>query len=161
MGWTWDMSSTVSAMVAVAGTLLGSVATYLFQRNAFDRQTRVARDERYRSERLAAYAEFAAAATDLRRAAYDRWHRYQEEPSGNAFFAARDEYYKLYAEARNSQLKLRLLTDHRDLAELGYQAVELATDIKDADSEPERARRGENAKVALDNFVEAASADLR
>lgn len=156
------MSSTVSAIVAVAGTLLGSAATYLFQRNAADRQMRVARDERYRSERLAAYAEFATAVTDLRRAAYDRWHRYQEVSGGSsAFTAARDEYYKLYAVARNSQLKLRLLTGDRDLTELAHQAVERATEIKDADSEPERAKRGEYAKAALDDFVEAASGDLR
>ncbi|MFF5294396.1 hypothetical protein [Paractinoplanes globisporus] len=144
---TWDMSSTVSATVAVAGTLLGSAATYLFQRNASDRQMRVARDERYWSQRLAAYAEFAAAVTDLRRAAYDRWHRYQEEPSGNAFTAARDEYYKLYAEPRNSQLKLRLLTGDQNLTELAHQAVEQATEIKDAESEPERAKRGDHAKA--------------
>jgi hypothetical protein len=151
----------VSAIVAVAGTLLGSTATFLFQRNTADRQMRGTRDERYRSERLAAYAEFANAVTDLRRAAYDRWHRYQEEPSGNAFTAARDDYYKLYAEARNSQLKLRLLTGDQELTELAHQAVERATEIKDAESEPERAKRGDYAKVALDNFVKAASADLR
>jgi hypothetical protein len=155
------MSSAVGAIVAVAGTLLGSVATYLFQRNATDRQARVAREERHRTERVSAYVEFAAAATDLRRAAYDRWHRYQEEPAGNAFIVARDEYYRLYAEARNSQIKLKLLTGHQHLAELAYHAVEVATEIKDAASEPERVERGENAKMALDHFVEAASADLR
>ena len=155
------MSSTVSAIVAVAGTLLGSSATYFFQRNATDRQTRAARDERHRSERLSAYAEFAGIATDLRRAAYDRWHRFQEEPTGNAFIAARDEYHRLYAEARNSQLKLRLLTRNRSLVELAYQATECANEIKDAASAPERVERGKIAEATLDNFVEAASADLR
>jgi hypothetical protein len=136
----------VSAVVAVAGTLLGSTATYLFQRSTAERQERVARTERYRSERLVVYTEFAAAVTDLRRAAYDRWHRYREEPEGTDFTVARDEYYRVYAEARNVQLKLRLLTGDQELVQLAHQAVERATEIKDADTEPERAKRGESAK---------------
>jgi hypothetical protein len=154
------MDSVLSAVVAVAGTLLGSIATYVFQRSAAERQERAARAERHRAERLAVYTEFAAGATDLRRAAYDRWHRHQEEPEGKAFIAARDEYYRLYAEARNAQLKLRLLTGDRSLVQLAHDAVERATEIKDADTEPERAKRGERAKDALDAFVTAAAAQL-
>lgn len=155
------MDSVVNAIVAVAGTLLGSTATYLFQRNTAERNERVARAERYRSERLAVYTEFAAAVTDLRRAAYDRWHRYQEAPESNAFTAARDEYYRLYAEARNAQIKLELLTSDQELVQLAHQAVERATEIKDADVEAERARRGESAKETLHAFVTTASARLR
>ena len=151
----------VSAVVAVAGTLLGSTATYLFQRNTTDRQERIARAERYRYERLAVYTEFAAAVTDLRRAAYDRWHRHQEEPQGSASTAARDEYYRLYTEARNAQIKLNLLTDDQKLVQLAQQAVERATEIKDANAEPERAERGDIAKQALDAFVTTASTRLR
>jgi len=151
----------LSAVVAVAGTLLGSIATYVFQRSFAERQERASRAERYRAERLAVYTEFAAAATDLRRAAYDRWHRYQEQPESDAFTAARDEYYRVYAEARNAQLKLRLLTGDQELVQLAHDAVERATEIKDAGTEPERAERGVRAKDALDAFVATASAQLR
>jgi hypothetical protein len=54
------------------------------------------------------YTEFAGAVTDVRLAAYDRWHRYQEDPDSPAFAAARDEYWKLYGVPRNVQLKLRV-----------------------------------------------------
>ena len=155
------MSSMVSAIVAVIGTLLGATATYVFQRIDADRKDRVLRIERFRQERLAVYAEFAGAVTDLRRAAYDRWHRYQEESNSPAFAAARDEYYRLYAVARNVQLKLRLLTDDTDLVRVAHEAVERATEIKDADTEPERQHRGEQAKQALDDFISAASGRLR
>ena len=100
------MESVLSAVVAVVGTLLGSVATYWFQRSSAERQERVAQAQRHRAERLAVYTEFAAAVTDLRRAAYDRWHRYQEGAQDRAFADARDGYYRQYAEARNAQLKL-------------------------------------------------------
>jgi hypothetical protein len=155
------MDSVVNAIVAVAGTLLGSTATYLFQRSSTDRHERVARAERYRSERLAVYTEFAAAVTDLRRAAYDRWHRYQDDPESEAFTGARDEYYRLYTEARNVQIKLELLTSDNELVELAHQAVERATEIKDADIEAERVKRGESAKETLNAFVTTASARLR
>jgi hypothetical protein len=155
------MSSAVSAIVAVIGTLLGATATYIFQRIDADRKDRSLRSEKFRQERLAVYTEFAGAVTDLRLAAYDRWHRYQEDPNSPAFAAARDEYWKLYGVARNVQLKLRLLTDDADLVRLVHEAVERASEIKDADTEPERQHRGEQAKQALDDFLSAASSRLR
>jgi membrane protein YqaA with SNARE-associated domain len=49
-----------SALIAVAGTLLGSVSTFVFQRAGADRAERAARFDQRRQERLAMYAEFAA-----------------------------------------------------------------------------------------------------
>ena len=155
------MTSIVSAIIAVVGTLLGATATYVFQRIDADRKDRIARAERLRQERLAVYAELAAAVTDVRRAAHDRWHRHQEDPDGAAFTAARDHYYKVYAVARNVQLKLRLLTDDTDLVAVARTAWERAVEIKDADEEEERRRKGEQAKQALDAFILAASERLR
>jgi hypothetical protein len=155
------MESVLSAIIAIIGTLLGSATTYAFQRASSDRTERIARIERFRQERLAVYTEFAGAITDLRRAAYDRWHRYQESPEGAEFAIARDEYYRIYSSTKNIQIKLRLLTDDVELAELAHHAVERATEIKDADAEQDRAVRGERAKLALDAFVTRASARLR
>jgi hypothetical protein len=70
--WLWSaaldngMDSVVGAIVAVAGTMLGSTATYLFQRSLIDRQERVARADCYCSERLATYVAFVAASSTLR-----------------------------------------------------------------------------------------------
>ncbi|MEW9530400.1 hypothetical protein [Microbispora sp. NPDC049125] len=154
------MEAVLSGLIGVLGTLLGSVVTYYFQRQSAERTERIARTERLRQERLAAYSEFAGAATDLRRAAYDRWHRYEEDPQGGEFNAARDEYYRLYAVARNAQLRLRLLTGDRDLVESAHMAVERATEIVKADTEEDRASRGEIARHALDAFVSAAARRL-
>jgi hypothetical protein len=156
-----DMTSIVSAIIAVVGTLLGATTTYVFQRIDAIRKDRIARNERFRQERLAVYTELAAAVTDLRRAAHDRWHRHQEDPDGPAFAAARDHYYRVYAVARNVQLKLRLLADDTDLVEVAQQAWERAAEIKDADEEQERRWKGEQAKQALDAFILAASRRLR
>jgi hypothetical protein len=155
------MTSVVSAIIAVVGTLLGATTTYIFQRIDADRKDRIAQTERFRQERLAVYTELAAAVTELRRAAHDRWHRHQEDPDGAAFAAARDHYYKVYAVAQNVQLKLRLLTDDADLVEVAQQAWVWATEIKDTDKEQERRRKGDQAKEALDAFILAASGRLR
>jgi hypothetical protein len=154
------MSSVASAIIAVVGTLLGATATYIFQRVDADRKDRVARAERFRQERLGVYIEFAAAVTDVRRAAHDRWYRRQEDPDAAAFAAARDHYYKVYAAARNVQLKLRLLTDDTDLLDVAQQAWERVAEIKDRDTEQERKVKGEQAKQALDAFIVAAAGRL-
>ena len=55
------MSSVVSAIVAVIGTLLGATASYVFQRIDADRKDRLLRSEKFRQERLGVHTEFAGA----------------------------------------------------------------------------------------------------
>jgi hypothetical protein len=150
-----------STLIAVAGTLLGSASTYLFQRASANRADQATRIEQRRQERLAMYAEFVGAATALRASAYDRWHRHQEDPDGPSYLAARDDYYQSYERARSAYTKLRLLTSSQQLVERADATIEQATQIKDADTEADRAARGGEAKRALDAFLNAASADLR
>ncbi|MDQ4033704.1 MAG: hypothetical protein M3332_16240 [Actinomycetota bacterium] len=52
-------------MIAVAGTLLGSIVTYVFQRVNAGRAERFARQEPLRQERIATYSGFAGAITEL------------------------------------------------------------------------------------------------
>ena len=155
------MNAVLSSLIAVMGTLLGSVATYVFQRRGVEIAESRAQRELLRRERLGVFAEFAGAATDLRRAAYDHWHRERDSPGTDAFVSARDEYYKLYVAARNLELRLRLVTDDDELAGMAHEAVERATKIKDAGSEDDRAAAGNLAKDALDEYMRAASARLR
>jgi hypothetical protein len=154
----------VKDFVGLAGTIVGALITlvgvWLTQRRTDIRvrvaseQERIDRElERIRQERLAIYTDFAGAVTDLRRAAHDRWHRHQEDPDGPPFAAARDHYYRVYAVARNVQLKLRLLDDDMDLIEAAQQAWERAAEIRDTDKDQERKRKGEQAKQALDAFI--------
>jgi hypothetical protein len=58
------------------------------------------------------------------------------------------------------QLRLRFLTNDDELVQSAHVAVERATEIKDADTEAERTKRGEAAKRALDAFVSTASTRL-
>src|SRR5690242_21844969 len=62
------MSAVLVSLIAVAGTLLGSLSTYLFQRRTALHTERVTREERLRQDRLAACGTFAAVITEVKRA---------------------------------------------------------------------------------------------
>lgn len=154
------MEALIGSAVAVVGTLLGSIVTFVFQRNALARQESTSRAERHRAERLAAYTDFAAAATDLRRVSFDRLHRQREDPEGAAAVTARDDYYRRLSAARQAVLKLRLLSADPELAELAQKAVEAAR-IDDKSSPTDAVKAGREARAALDAFIEAAAGQLR
>jgi hypothetical protein len=151
----------VGALITLVGVWLTQRRTDVRERTKSE-QDRIKRDlERARQERLAVYTELAGAVTDLRRAAHDRWHRFHEDPDGPRFVAARDHYCRVYAVARNVQLRLRLLDDDADFVEAAKQAWERAAEIRDADEDQERKRKGEQAKHALNTFILTASRRLR
>jgi hypothetical protein len=60
-----------ASIIAVAGTLLGSTTTYVFQRLTAGHAEEFARNEQLRQERLAAYSAYAGAEADRLGAAAD------------------------------------------------------------------------------------------
>ena len=60
------MAVVVTSLIAVAGTLMGSGLTYMFQRWNVGRAEEFARLDRLRQERMAAFSAFAGAVTDHR-----------------------------------------------------------------------------------------------
>ncbi|WP_051027586.1 hypothetical protein [Nocardia higoensis] len=81
----------LTALIAVAGTLLGAIITHWFQRSAAERAAQHAVLERLRQDRLLAYSAFATAAMDYRRQQVDRWHSVRRDPSSEAIRAIRLE----------------------------------------------------------------------
>src|SRR5689334_10935454 len=69
------MGGALTSLVAVAGTLLGSTLTYVFQRRTAGRAEQFARGERLRQERLSAYSAFAEAVMDYRHEELTVWLR--------------------------------------------------------------------------------------
>ncbi|MFI6299337.1 hypothetical protein ACIBEJ_47635 [Nonomuraea sp. NPDC050790] len=154
------MESTVAALIAVVGTLLGAAVTHMFQarKSAQDRQA--ARGERLWQERLAAYSSFAEALTDFRRVQNDRWHLEQEDSTSEAFIRMRDESYKDRAKVTAAMFRLRLLSSDERLNDLAARALTEAEDIPNAINEADRAARGQAARNLLREFVETASQQI-
>jgi hypothetical protein len=76
------MDAAWASLIAVGGTLLGSLTTHLFQRLNNDRAERLALQRRLREERLASYSAFIAALVEYRRTQYDRVNRRIEDAEG-------------------------------------------------------------------------------
>ena len=155
------MDSIIASLAAITGVVLGSVLTYLFQaRNARQAQE-FARDQQLRHERLAAYSEFAGIVTDFRRSENDRWHREREDPRGAPFISARDESYQLRAKATAAMCRVQLASGDTGLSQLAERALDATTEIHMATDYDDRATRGEKARLALQDFLLAASRHVR
>lgn len=150
----WGMSAVLVSLIAVAGTLLGSLSTYLFQRRTAIHAERVAREERLRQDRLAACGSFAAAITEVKRAVITAWFR-KEEPD-DEWRAAMTEADRMGAAAEAAHLRLLLLTDsavlHRSADAVSAQIAVLRAATNKAELED---REGDFA-TAREAFIAAA-----
>jgi hypothetical protein len=110
------MSAVLVSLIAVAGTLLGSFTTYLFQRRTALHAEAVARNERLRQDRLAACGAFAAAITEVKRAVITAWFR--RNIQDDEWRAAMTEADRVGATAEGAFVRMLLLTDDVDLRRL-------------------------------------------
>ncbi len=90
----------------------------------------------------------------------DRWHLEQADPSSPEFVAAREDSYKLRANATAAMCRVRLVCGKPGLSELAQDAINATTEVHQARDEQDRASRGERARLALDQFVTDASAQV-
>ncbi|MEV6011966.1 hypothetical protein AB0M29_34780 [Streptomyces sp. NPDC051976] len=150
-----------TSVVAVVGTLLGSVITHGFQRVRDRRGELFARSEALRQERMAAYSAFASAVEDYRRGQADRWYRKLEDPDGGTFFAARDETHRLRTVARQSLYRVKLLTDDAEVVLAAERAYWCTWDVSNARDQSDRDARDAQARGAIESFVSGASPLVR
>ena len=139
---------------------MGAGASYFFQTRSSARTERFAREQQRRTERVAAYSAFASAATELRRAQYDRWHRKNEDPAGQPAKAARVEAFRLRGVIQHAYFVVQLLTPSSKTAELARAAYEACASIHKADSKDDLSARGNAAEQALSEFIVGASAEI-
>ncbi|WP_344821452.1 hypothetical protein [Actinocorallia longicatena] len=145
------------SIVAALAALSGSTLTYLFQRRTARDNERFSREQRLWQERVAAYSSFVAAATDFRRSQNDRWHLEREDPQSAPFIAAREESYRLRAQATAAACRVRLVCGDPEIGRHAQRALDIATDVHLGIDENDRATRGAAARQALDEFLTMAS----
>nr|WP_206442743.1 hypothetical protein [Streptomyces boncukensis] len=150
-----------TSVVAVAGTLLGSVVTHVFQRSAARRSERFARSEALRQERIATYSACAAALEEYRRGQTERWYRKREDADGAAFHAARDEAHRLRTAARQVLYRVTLLTDDRTVTLAAERAYDRIRDLSTPEDPALWRARDTEAKQAIEAFVSCASPLVR
>lgn len=155
------MEAIWTSVVAVLGTLLGSLVTYIFQRLASVRSEEFTRSEALRHERTATYSAFAATVEDYRWGQANRWFRLQEDPDGEAYITARDEAHRLRTVARQALYRVKLLTDEPEVVVAAEHAYECTRVVSDAQVHADWGARSAEAKQAIEAFVSRAAPLVR
>jgi hypothetical protein len=155
------MEALWTSVVAVVGTLLGSVVTHTFQRLTARRSELFTRAEALRQERITTFTAFAAAAEDYRRGQADRWYRRQRDPEGEPYLSARDEAHQLRTAARQALYRVELLTDEREVVQAAEQAYACTRDVSTAREPAEHRAYDAAAKRAIEAFVSRAAPLVR
>ncbi|MFI9381501.1 hypothetical protein [Kutzneria sp. NPDC052558] len=157
------MTTWLASVIAVAGTLLGSISTYVFQRAGAARAERFTRDQRLREERIAAYSAYAAAITDLRRGVITLWFTRRRHADGAdpEVWSARAEADRLGAAAAHARFRVRLLAGDDALVALAIAAAEPIGDIAAAADRTELTGHEERSEQALGAFITAAGDQIR
>jgi hypothetical protein len=145
----------VTSVVAVVGTLLGSLATHYFQRRNWADAERFSRNERLRQERVSAYTAFGGALVNLRRAQIDRWFAEHAQRGGDPE-SLRHETYRLRTSALEALFRVQLVTESKELIALGQQAIDDVDLLKSDLPAEDLSRARDVARASIFDFVDAA-----
>ncbi|MET9382928.1 hypothetical protein ABZY09_18115 [Streptomyces sp. NPDC002928] len=155
------MDGVISALVAIAGTLLGSAVTYAFQRNASARDQLFSAQQQLRSDRMTVYGDFAGALTEFRRGQQDRWYRWNEDPDGPAFTEARLEAHRLRGVALHALFRVQLIVSTQTLIDAAQDAYARTSALHLATDKTEVQALAAQAREVLEQFIKLASSDVQ
>ncbi|MGP3989025.1 hypothetical protein [Streptomyces sp. 3N207] len=155
------MEALWTSVVAVGGTLLGSVITHVFQRLASRRNEEFTRSEALRQELITTYSGFAAAVEEYRRGQANRWFSKVADPGGQRYITARDEAHRLRTVARQALYRVKLLTDVQEVVHAAEQAYHRTRVVSEAQEHPEHVERDGQAREAIEKFVSTAAPLVR
>lgn len=156
-----DSAVVLTSLIAVGGTLAGASLTYLFGQLTSRRAERVARAERLRQDLIAAYAGFAGAMTELRRAVISRWLSQQRASTSPETSAAWTEADRRGAAADQARFTLRLLTEDSELLDLADAAFEPVSALGEATDLAELTTHENRCQELLTEFVRVAGRQVR
>lgn len=147
------MDAFLTSVVAVVGTLLGSVVSYFFRVRATDRSAEHARAEKLRQERIDAYCSYAGALLEYRRVLVLRWFvRNEDRPEENTPELMERVYTTRYA-AQEAMFRVQMVTGSSEVAELAEHALDSVTDLHNVATREELDRCRDASRQAIREFV--------
>lgn len=148
----------VEAIIAVVGTLLGSLAGFFFQRRNAVEASRRDRTEKLRQERVAAYSAYGGALAVYRRCQLDRWfaHRDQRPDAGDTVRESR----RLRDAAREAFFRVQLLAGSTEVIHAGQRAMEAMDQISDAADGEALAMIRDRTYAVMEELMELARTEL-
>lgn len=123
------MDTAISAIVAVAGTILGAILAYVFQNRASERVEASALQRELRAERTSVYSSYITALTEFSRGQTDWYNRRKEDLDGAATLAARIESYRLKSVAQALLARVQLVAGDQAVVAAAVNAFELTRPI--------------------------------
>lgn len=157
------MEAVLASMIAVAGTLLGSTVTYVFQHLGARRAERIARQERLWRERMTVYSEFAGAATELLRANISLWFLLQRRDQFDEK-SRRDAYTEADrrgAAANHARFRVQMIASDPSLVARADATFGPMDALRDAADRDELAGHEQRCRSLIEDFVTAARAEVR
>ncbi|MDT0453799.1 hypothetical protein [Streptomyces hesseae] len=154
------MEAVLASLIAVAGTLLGSIITFTFQRRSSAQAEVFARSLQLRQERLTTYSAYAGAVTALKQGTVALWFCLQEDADSPETRHAFTECDRLGATTENAQFRVRLLTEDAMLVALAASAFDAIGPIRSASTRTELAEREQELQDALNAFITAAAVQI-
>jgi hypothetical protein len=156
-----SMQGAVTAVIAIAGTLLGSATTYLFQRMNAQRAEIFSFQQQLRSERMIVYSDFAKAVKDYQRAQDSWWFRNREGPESKDAYDAIVQALDLGSSVQHALFRVELVTDSSELIEKARHAYRLANKLREAATKADLGLREDVAEGALGDFIALAKRDIQ
>lgn len=157
------MQAILTSIVAVAGTLLGSVVTYVFQRQAARRAEAFSFRLQLRKERMIAYSDFAQTLTEYARVSADWWHLYgkYDYPGSGADSDFRDKYNKIGGDCYNQACRVQLVSNDQELVDTAWKGYRITLQIRNSSTEDELDACSSEAGKILSSFIKIASLDVQ
>ncbi|MBF6176129.1 hypothetical protein [Nocardia blacklockiae] len=157
------MTAVYSALIAVSGTLLGSILTFVFQQRTADRNALNGFAEQLRRDRLEAFHAFSVAASKFRHAQIERWYLIHEnaESSPEQLDEAKRQSYRLRTELKEVLLRVELVALEPRLRELGTAVVDAIRPIHRPATHAEHAALSDEAAGAIRAFVRHAADEVQ
>ncbi|GAA2656745.1 hypothetical protein GCM10010400_12330 [Streptomyces aculeolatus] len=150
------MEVVAASVVAVFGTLLGSVVTHVFQRRTVIRSERFTRGERLRQERIDAFSVFGGALANYRRGQMDLWFAMHVHHAESELLEMRREAQRLRAAALEAMFRVQLLTEASDVVEAARRAVRAIDQIDRAETRTELDQERVTSRTLVYNFISTA-----
>ncbi|MEU2874414.1 hypothetical protein ABZ769_35350 [Streptomyces olivoreticuli] len=150
-----------TAVIAVLGTLLGSIVSGLFQHKSADRTERVARGQELRRDQLEAVTALATAISDHRRAMWMRGDAKLKGGTQARIEELRGESHMTRSAVTRPLVALRILVTDQTVRAAADRMVTVTYAMRNAyESTAVLTEAREAAKVAHDDFVDVAGAFL-
>jgi len=134
-GGTWStvcVNAWLTGLIGVAGTLLGSLTTYLFQSRNAKRDQEFRREERLQQEQLNSCSAFAGALSELKQKLIALWFQNRRDPHGADTQKMMTECDRAGASAETGRFRVQLISGDPDLMALADAAFDALEPIRRA-----------------------------